>query len=193
MPTRFLLITFCVVSFSITCLGQSGLEKFSQCNLGSDFQIVQTDRLPNAMTRSVETPSGSKEIVMTDGYRILIAYRQEEAFVNLKAEQLDKARYLADKQALIASLETSAKGTPNMESDKPAKSKFGRFESYGINRTKLEGGVLSIYLFFDDSAAQVLTAYILNDEPENRKFQTIDDYHELRDRFLRKLSACRAP
>jgi len=48
-----------------------------------------------------------------------------------------------------------------MESEKPTKSKVGRFESYAINRTKLEGGVLSIYLWFDDSGAQVLTAYLL--------------------------------
>jgi|SRR5437762_6427912 len=68
--------------------------------------------------------------------------------------------------------------------------KVGRFESYAINRTKLEGGVLSIYLWFDDSGAQVLTAYLLNDEPAARKFKTIDEYRNLRDRFLQKLSGC---
>jgi len=141
------------------------------------------------MTRTVETSSGPKEVTMTDGYRILIAY-QNEPFVNLKAEQFDKTRYSTDKQSLIDSLESSAKGTPNMESEKPTKSKVGRFESYAINRTKLEGGVLSIYLWFDDSGAQVLTAYLLNDEPAARKFKTIDEYRNLRDRFLQKLSGC---
>ena len=77
-----------------------------------------------------------------------------------------------------------------MESEKPTKSKVGRFESYAINRTKLEGGVLSTYLWFDDSDAQVLTAYILNDEPAARKFKTIDEYRNLRDRLLQKLSGC---
>jgi len=126
---------------------------------------------------------------MTDGYRILIAY-QNEPFVNLKAEQFDKTRYSTDKQSLIDSLESSAKDSPNMESEKPTKSKMGRFESYAINRTKLEGGVLSIYLWFDDSGAQVLTAYILNDEPAVRKFKTIDEYRNLRDRFLQELNGC---
>jgi len=37
---------------------------------------------------------------------------------------------------------------------------------------------------------QVLTAYILNDEPADRKFQAMGEYKELRDLFLQKLSAC---
>jgi hypothetical protein len=194
MKTRCLITTLLFAMRVDSCFGQApGLESFSHCNLGSDFQIAQVDRLANAMTRSVETSSGSKEIAMTDGYRILIAFEQEEPFVNLKAEQLEKWRYANDKQSLISSLEFSAKGTPNMESDKSAKTKRGRFETYGINRKRLEGGVLSTYILFDDSSAQILTAYILNDEPDHRKFQTITEYKELRDRFLRKLSSCNAP
>jgi len=49
---------------------------------------------------------------------------------------------------------------------------------------------LSIYELFDDPASQVLTAYILNAEPKERQFKTIDEYHELRDRLLQKLAAC---
>jgi len=142
------------------------------------------------MTRTVDTPSGTKEVLMTDGYRVLIAYKDTELFVNLKAEQFEAARYQADKASLIASLESDAKGTPNMESTKPAKVTIGNFDGYAINRTKLEGGVLSIYELFDDPASQVLTAYILNAEPKERQFKTIDEYHELRDRFLQKLAAC---
>ena len=54
----------------------------------------------------------------------------------------------------------------------------------------LEGGVLSTYILFDDSAAQALTAYILNEEPKDRKFQTIGEYEKIRDNFLKKLGAC---
>jgi hypothetical protein len=51
---------------------------------------------------------------------------------------------------------------------------------------------LTPFILFDDSAAQVITAYILNDEPATRKFQSMDEYRELRDRFLQKLAACGA-
>ena len=192
MPTlSAVFVPVLFLTFTIQGFGQSPIERFSRCKLGGDFEIVQVDRLPGTVTRSLQTPVGPKEVVMTDGYRILITY-QNEPFVNLKAEQFDKARYSNDKQSLIDSLGPSAKGTPNSESEKPAKSKMGRFESYAINRTKLEGGVLSMYLWFDDSDAQVLTAYILNDEPAARKFKTIDEYRDLRDRFLQKLSGCDA-
>ena len=173
------------------CFAQSTLEKFTHCNLGDDFQIVQVDRLPRApMSRTVETASGSKQVVMTDGYRVLITYKETEPFVNLKAEQFENARYATDKQTLISSLENSSKGTPNMVSAKPERAKIGFFDAYGINRKALEGGVLSTYILFDDSAAQALTAYILNDEPKDRKFQTIGEYDKLRDNFLNKLGAC---
>jgi hypothetical protein len=184
-----ILILFSIVGCS--CLAQSGLEKFAHCDLGEDFQIVQVDRLPRApMSRTVETSSGSKEVVMIDGYRVLITYKETEPFVNLKAEQFEKARYATDKQTLISSLENSAKGTPNMASAKPERVKVGSFDAYGINRRALEGGVLSTYILFDDSAAQALTAYILNEEPKDRKFQAIGEYEKIRDNFLKKLGAC---
>jgi len=172
------------------CCGQSGLEKFSKCSLGNDFEIVKVDRLHTPMSRTVDTPSGSTNVVMIDGLRILIAYNHDELFVNLKAEQLEKLRYPADKQTLIDSLGLMAERTPDLEANKPSNSKLGRFEGYGINRTKLECGVLSVYMWFDDASSQVLTAYILNDEPADRKFQTIGEYRELRNRFLQKLSSC---
>jgi hypothetical protein len=59
-----------------------------------------------------------------------------------------------------------------------------------LDREKLEGGVLGIYLFFDNSAHVVTNIYLLNQEPQNRKFQTIEEYRQLRDRFLVSYSAC---
>ena len=127
-----ILVLFSIVGCS---LAQSGLEKFIHCDLGEDFQIVQ-DRLPRApMSRTVETSLGSKEVVMIDGYRVLITYKETEPFVNLKAEQFEKARYATDKQTLISSLENSAKGTPNMASAKSERVKVGSYDAYGINQS----------------------------------------------------------
>ena len=47
------------------------------------------------------------------------------------------------------------------------------FNLYGVNRNKLEGGVLSIYNLFEDSSHTAVTMYLLNDEPAKRKFRKI--------------------
>ena len=64
------------------------------------------------------------------------------------------------------------------------------FEAHGLDRERLEGGVLGVYLLFDDPAHSVTTIYLLNQEPQDRKFQTIEEYQSLRDRFLRSYTAC---
>ena len=128
---------------SLRCV-QSGLEKLSKCNLGNDFEIVKVDRLHAPMSRTVDTPSGSKNMVMIDGFCILTAYNHEEPFGNLKAEQLEKSRYPADKQSLIESLGWMAKRTPTWRVINRATVNLGGLRDHGINCTKLEAAVLGV-------------------------------------------------
>lgn len=46
--------------FTASCFAQAALDRCTRCDLGSDFETVQVDRLPRAMTRTVDTPSGTK-------------------------------------------------------------------------------------------------------------------------------------
>jgi|tagenome__1003787_1003787.scaffolds.fasta_scaffold20026528_2 hypothetical protein len=176
--------------FLLQAADTPALEAFTRCDLGKDFQIVQNDRLEQSTTRTVETLSGTREVDVLDGYRILITYKNDEPFVNLKAEQLNVATYGKDRQNLIDSLEFAATKTAGMESRTPIHTKIGRFESFMITRKNLEGGVLSIVTMFDDAKMQVLTAYVLNDEPQNRKFKSIEEFKGIRDDFLTRLSGC---
>jgi len=59
-----------------------------------------------------------------------------------------------------------------------------------MDGSKLEGGSLGIYLIFDDKKQVVTTIYFLNQEPQERKFQTLDEYRRLRDRFLSRYGSC---
>jgi hypothetical protein len=145
------------------------------------------------MSRSVDTQDGTRNIILLDGYRVLITYQGTEAFVNLKAERLQSESYARDKQTLLESLEFAAKHTPDMESSKPMRYIVNGIALYGIDRKQLSGGVLSIYNLFQDSDHIVVTMYLLNDEAANRKFQTIKEYREIRDRFLRVYTACVRP
>ena len=70
------------------------------------------------------------------------------------------------------------------------KSPQNGFEVHGLDREKLEGGVLGVYLLFDNAPRVVTTIYFLNQEPQTRKFQTMEEYRALRDRFLGAYTAC---
>ena len=87
------------------------LLHYSNCKPSADFTVVQTDRLPQAMERTIATKDGEKTVTMLDGYRVLVAYKQEEPFVNLKVELFDGKNYAAEKQTIIQGLEFAASKT----------------------------------------------------------------------------------
>ena len=60
----------------------------------------------------------------------------------------------------------------------------------GLDRDKLEGGVLGLYLLINDTSRTVTTIYFLNQEPKDRSFQTIEEYRSMRDRFLETYTGC---
>ena len=186
--------SFVVVVLLLAAIAQerSDLGRYTKCRFTSDFQIVQTDRLPRPMSRSIEAKAGNKAVHMLDGYRVLITYAQEEPFVNMKVEQLAPSSFSADKQALIENLGVIASQSQGMESTKPEERRVGPFESYGIDRKQLEGGVLSIYTLFNDGQHTVTTIYFLNADPTERKFHTVEAYRKLRDDFLTQYGACAA-
>jgi len=176
-----------------TSLGsaQRDLKRYTSCRY-SNFQMVQADRLPGATARAVDTKTGPKSVEVVDGYRVLMTYDETEPFINMKVEQLGVRSFQKDKQTLIENLEKLA-SSPGMESNVPEHRPMGIFDSYGISRNELTGGVLSIYALFNDEDKTVTTIYFLNAEPGERKFQTADAYREIRDRFLKEYSACLAP
>jgi hypothetical protein len=180
-------LVFCATG--LIAQNTDSLKPYSECSSGNKFQIAQTDRLPQAMMRTVDTKNGEKSIETLDGYRVLITYDETEPFVNLKVEQFAKDRYKEDKQTLIESLEYLA-AQPGMEYTKPAYSNIGNFDVYGSNRARLEGGVLSIYTLFDDADQRIATVYLLNADPQERKFKGVAEYKLLRDEFIKAYGAC---
>jgi len=64
------------------------------------------------------------------------------------------------------------------------------FEVYGLDRKKLEGNTLGIYLLIDDRTHIVASVFFLNQEPQLRKFSTLAEYAALRDHFLDAYTSC---
>lgn len=149
---------------------------------------MQVDPLgPGIASREVETDSGSRQIDLEAGLRIMFAYPNTDFYANAKAELLPAANYAQLKQFLLENLQHLGQGNIMNTS---LHSPLNGFEAHGLDREKLEGGVLGIYLLFDDSAHVATTIYMLNQEPQDRKFQTIEEYGHLRDRFLDAYTAC---
>jgi hypothetical protein len=161
---------------------------YESCQFSDGLQIVETDPLaPGVTSREVDTDSGPRRIDLAAGVRVMFAYPGTDFYANVKIEVLPAANYPQLKQILLDNLQHMAQGNVvNTSLNSP----LNGLEAHGVDREKLEGGAMGVYLLFDDSAHVVTTIYLLNQEPQRRKFQTFAEYQQLRDRFLVSYSAC---
>jgi hypothetical protein len=108
--------------------------------------------------------------------------------VNLKIELSVKGRFSADKRNALEEMKhvsDTSHGTPALE-----RGMQHGVDMAALNRARLEGGVISIYSFFDDESGIIATAYILNQLPERRAFRDLQQYRILRDRFVEEFTSC---
>ena len=121
----------------------------------------------------------------------MFAYPGEEFYANVKVERLPAATYAEEKGWLIDEFDYILSGKGDNRRNYALKPKLNGFEIYGLDRSKLEGGVLGISLFFDDVRREVVTIYFLNQDPEKR-FHTLAEYETLRSHFLEGYTGCLA-
>jgi len=167
------------------------LRRYTTCEFADGLKAVSVDRLPENVTRRpVETTSGPREITLADGYRVLLAYPDGDYFVNLKVEMSEAGKFTEDKKAVIDQmgyLSAQAKGAPLPLEHATMKG----LDAYSLNNPGIAGtGPISFYSLFDDAKGVVITAYLLNQRPDRRKFKTIEEYRVLRDAFLDSFTAC---
>ncbi len=180
-------------------LGQSNndpstLKPYLSCEFEDGLKIVETFRhrqwtFPEKY-RTVMTDEGMKNVSLIDGYKIMVAYPKTYYFANIKAEQSNPQDYGKDKETLIENLRHAISTSKEMETTEPIKLKYDGFEGYGASRKRIFGNVLGTYVLFSDANQQVLTVYFLNQPSEKRKFQTIEEYRTLRDRFFERFTGC---
>jgi hypothetical protein len=131
---------------------------------------------------------GPFRVTLSDGRRVMFAYPDEDFYANVKVEILPAEGYAESKAALTSDFEhtLASGGTSRNYALKP---RMNEFDIQGLDRLKREGGVLGIYLLFDDPTRTVITIYFLNQEPPKR-FQTMPEYASIRDRFLGEYTSC---
>ncbi|HEY6445570.1 MAG TPA: carboxypeptidase-like regulatory domain-containing protein [Acidobacteriaceae bacterium] len=167
------------------------LQPYTSCFFPDGLEIASVDALaPEGGTSDVETAQGVQHIDLVAGDRVLFSYPFTDFFANVKVEELPENSYAQEKQALLANLHylEAQPGGPAPARALPAN--LHGFEVRGNNRPTLEGSVLGMYLIFDNSAHMVSSVLFLNQESWRRKFQTMDEYERLRDRFLTTYTGC---
>lgn len=118
----------------------------------------------------------------------MFAYPGEDFYANVKVETLPTDSYANSRTALIDNFEYVLASGDNQRNYK-IKPKIDGFDIQGLDRSKREGGVLGMYLLFDDASHSVVTIYFLNQEPPQR-FKTMEEYGVLRDHFLNGYFPC---
>jgi len=136
--------------------------------------------------------NGPRQIPMMAGRRIMFAYPNKDFYANVKVEILPEQNYAETRQYLIDNFDhiLASGGTERNYSLKP---QMNGLDVRGMDRTKIEGGVLGIYLVFDDANRTVSTIYFLNQDADRRSFQTIEEYRKQRDHFLAGYTICAHP
>lgn len=162
---------------------------YTGCSLSEGLSVVETAPLaPGVKARTVTTMKGPYTVNMVEGRRVMFAYPDEDFYANVKVEILPAEGYVESKEALISDFEHTLASGDNSR-NYSLKPHLNGFEIQGLDRSRREGGVLGIYLFFDDPNHTVTTIYFLNQEPPKR-FKTMQEYAVVRDRFLSEYTSC---
>jgi hypothetical protein len=169
----------------------SAFDRYTGCRFSDQLSVVETSPLaPGIHERTVPTSKGPKQVAMVEGRQVMFAYPGKDFYANVKVEILPEKDYAETRQALVDNfgymLATSKDSTRNYE----LKPKLNGLDVRGLDKDKLEGGVLGIYVLLNDASRMVTTIYFLNQEPKDRSFQTIEEYRVVRDRFFSTYAAC---
>lgn len=176
---------------SISRTDSSAFDRYTSCKFRDGLMVVDILPLaPGVHERTVQTLKGPRQIPMIEGRRVMFAYPDNNFYANVKVEILPEKNYAETRQFLIDNFDyTLASGDENMRNHELKPMLKGLYVM-GLDRDKLEGGVLGLYLLLDDPSRMVTTIFFLNQEPKGRSFQSLEEYRSQRDRFLRTYASC---
>ncbi len=169
------------------------LRPYTACKFDDDLAISNLTPLPRGVQgRTVVTLSGPRQVALLRGESMMFSYPGTDFFANVKVEQLPPSSFAQGKKDLIGNFDHILAGGDDSERNLnfALKPMLNGFEVYGLDRKKLEGATLGIYLLIDNRTHIVMTAYFLNQEPARRKFSSLTEYATLRDHFLAAYTSC---
>lgn len=168
----------------------SALSPYTACRFEDGLALSETLPLPSsAVGRTVETMHGTAHIPLLRGERLFFSYPATDPFAKVVVEQLPAGSFDESKADLVSNFDqilSSDNGTRNYA----LKPTLNGFEIYGLDRSRLQGGAVGVYLLIDDRSGIVTTIYFLDASPGSRKFADIAEYTRLRDHFLNTYTTC---
>lgn len=172
--------------------GSTVLRDYESCTFQDGLQIIKLDSLPpGPQERTVSTLDGQKVIHILDGRRILFAYGLGgDYFANVKPELLPADTWAAQKSTLLDEIQAMQRADFMMRPNTTLPETMHGLEVHGFDRTDLNGGTLGFYQLFDNAQHIATSIYFVNQQPLTRRFQTIEEYRDLRTRFLAAYTGC---
>jgi hypothetical protein len=170
----------------------AALRDYESCSFDDGLQIVKIDSLPaGVQQRTIHTMHGEKTIQMVAGRRIMFAYGLGgDFFANVKPELLPVSSWAQDKENLLDEVQAMLRADFTTRPSTSVPRAMHGIEVHGLDRTELKGGTLGFYVLLDNAHHIATSVYLLNQEPLTRHFQTIEQYRELRTRFLETYTGC---
>ena len=177
---------------SLPAANANTLHSYESCTFDDGLEIAKIDSLPSGVQqRTINTTQGPKMIHMLDGRRIMFAYGVAgDFFANVKPEILPESTWAIEKQSLLDELAAMLASERDTMPNRSLPETMHGLEVHGLDRTELKGGTLGFYLLFDNARHIATSVYLLNQEPLTRRFQTIEQYRDLRTRFLATYTGC---
>lgn len=169
------------------------LGPIADCVGKGELKLLERGRLPESVpTRSVSTASGTRQVSMADGYRVLLATPQGLPFVNFKVELSTPESAEADRGAILAQMQQLAERSAASKDDAVVKrERVGDAEVLALHQKDLSRpGPLSFYSIFVPARHLVSTIYVLNQDPAKRAFSSFDDYVKQRDAAIAAALRC---
>ena len=168
----------------------SRLQAYIHCDgFAGGVRGVILDRRPQTAEpwREVGVAGKSRRVSVVDGYRVTYSYARTYAFASLRAEQSDPARYAEDRSIVTANLAKMAKADRALD--------LAEFSIRGLpvqtlTKRQLGGRTLAMAQILADVDAVIVTISFLNQAPEHRHFQAMEEFIGLRDAFIRGYIEC---
>jgi hypothetical protein len=166
------------------------LQPYVHCDgFAGGVRGVTLDRRPGDAVpwREVGLGEETERVSVVDGYRVMYSYPRTYWFANLKAERSDASRFGEDKRIVTAHFGALAGADDNI-----VLTEFSEhgFAGQSLTKKALGGSTLGITQILSDEDSVIVTIYFMNQAPENRAFQTHEEFVALRDGFVRGYIEC---
>jgi hypothetical protein len=175
---------------SVAAEDSSKLQPYIHCDgFAGGVRGVTLDRRPPTAEPWREVSSGGTtwRVSVVEGYRVMYSYPRTYPFANLKAERSDPSKYAEDKQLVMRSVAELASVDGNTELIDFANQSFS---GQTVTKKELGGSTLGITQIFSDRDLVIVTIFFLNHAPQDRRFQTYEEFISLRDDFVRGYMEC---